>query len=252
MRIKKMIGVGIVLSSACLVHGETIQFDFSRNAGNLYSGIEAPAALSAASSNWNEVVSVDIGSGLVYSDGTAATGVTLDVGKGDTIDWSLDLKGYGAVDATAPAIYQTLLMSDWNYTSNGDSLGVRVAGLAAGEYEVYAILREPNTDGWARTYDVGIGLNGSALGDAGMTTSSIALDTVPDGTPAWTAGMNYVMTTVTVGSLTDAVTVITDNTNHDYGTLAGVQIVAIPEPGTLGLIAAFGGGLLFMRRRFQR
>ncbi len=31
--------------------------------------------------------------------------------------------------------------------------------------------------------------------------------------------------------------------------LSGIQIVAIPEPATLGMVAAFGGGLLFIRRK---
>ena len=29
------------------------------------------------------------------------------------------------------------------------------------------------------------------------------------------------------------------------------QVTAIPEPATLGLLGAFGGGILFIRRRFM-
>ncbi|MDF7799744.1 PEP-CTERM sorting domain-containing protein [Pontiellaceae bacterium B1224] len=32
----------------------------------------------------------------------------------------------------------------------------------------------------------------------------------------------------------------------------GLQLRAIPEPATLGLVAVFGGGMFFMRRRFKR
>jgi len=32
---------------------------------------------------------------------------------------------------------------------------------------------------------------------------------------------------------------------------AEIRMVAVPEPATLGLIAAFGGGILFIRRRFR-
>lgn len=244
MSIKKIVGIGIILSSVCLAHGETIQFDFSRYAGNLYSGNDAPAALSGTT--WNEVVTADVTSGLVYSDGTSATGVSLDVGTGDPINWANDLGGWSGTSAAAPAMYQTDLMKDWNYVGNANNLGVRVTGLANGEYEVYALVREGNNaDGLARTYDVGIGLNASTL--AGLTQSSIAADLVPDGTPEWTAGINYVMTTVTVGSLTDAITVIVDNTNNKYATLSGIQIVAVsgptPMPDPAELNISTDGGL---------
>lgn len=33
--------------------------------------------------------------------------------------------------------------------------------------------------------------------------------------------------------------------------LNGFEIVAVPEPATLGLVAVFGGGILFIRRRFM-
>lgn len=59
------------------------------------------------------------------------------------------------------------------------------------------------------------------------------------------------MTTVTVGSTADAITVITDDQVNVYSNITGIQIVAVPEPATLGLIVAFGGGLLFIRRNFK-
>ena len=42
--------------------------------------------------------------------------------------------------------------------------------------------------------------------------------------------------------------ILCDPTNDKFGTLQGIQIVSVTEPATLGLITAFGGGLLFVRR----
>jgi hypothetical protein len=47
-----------------------------------------------------------------------------------------------------------------------------------------------------------------------------------------------------------AAPVLSDTTYGNVG-LSAVTIAAIPEPATLGLIGAFGGGLLFIRRRFM-
>jgi hypothetical protein len=41
------------------------------------------------------------------------------------------------------------------------------------------------------------------------------------------------------------------NNTSAYAGWNGLALVAIPEPATLGLITAFGGGLLFIRRRFM-
>lgn len=48
---------------------------------------------------------------------------------------------------------------------------------------------------------------------------------------------------------------INADTDGSRARFSGVMItdaVAVPEPGTLGLVAIFGGGVLFIRRRFRR
>jgi hypothetical protein len=61
----------------------------------------------------------------------------------------------------------------------------------------------------------------------------------------------------------DQIQLIVDASNGawEYGAVAGtatefvkidsVSLTQIPEPATLGLIAAFGGGIMFIRRRFM-
>jgi hypothetical protein len=244
----KKIRVGVIaLATVGASYGAAIQFDFGTADTAVYDGVNAPAALSGTVSSWNGVSGADIASGLLYADGTGATDVALNVGTGDAVNWDNTLGTYTATDGATAALYTTDLMTDWNYARKAN-LGVQVSGLAAGDYEVYAIVREPTN--LANTYDIGIGLNGSSLADLAYT-GSIAADGEANGTATWTAGVNYVMTTVTVGSTTDAITVISDPVNGTFGSISGLQIVSIPEPATLGMITAFGGGMLFIRRRFM-
>ena len=61
---------------------------------------------------------------------------------------------------------------------------------------------------------------------------------------------NYVrFQNVSLDTLVVGVSGLEDLTNGGVaGSVAGLQIVAIPEPATFGLLAAFGGGMLFLRR----
>ncbi len=217
-----------VLLAGCLASlapAATLLIDFSDNVG-VYTGTASPAhaAGDATGANWNLAVG-DVGSGLVWDDGTPATGVQVDVGRGaPAINW-----GIGLPEATSSAvgvpIYDTNLMRDWHYTTNNDNLGARVSGLAPGNYRVYALVREPNQLG--RTYNAAIGVNMDG------TTDPTVFETTPitnaAGITDWTDGKNYAATNVTVTSPTDWITVLVDPTNAGYGTLQGIQIVGAPS-----------------------
>jgi hypothetical protein len=92
----------------------------------------------------------------------------------------------------------------------------------------------------------------------GLTVDAVSLLTV-DGT-GYTGGFGNI-TLVNAASMTGSfasgnytVTGLGDEGTDwslTQGTNGDVVLNVIPEPATLGLIASFGGGILFIRRRFQ-
>ena len=224
----------------------TLQIDFSDNTGS-YSGSQSPghAAGDVSGTTWNTAVG-DVASGLLWDDGTAAAGLQVDVGGGPpttTIDWDLNLNE-SSDSATIP-FYDTSLMRDWHYTSGNANLGARVNGLDAGIYRVYALIRESNQ--LARTYEAAIGVNVNAWSDAGVVEVTPITDA--SGATTWTDGQNYASTDVTVSGPSDWVTVVVDPINAQWGTLEGLQIVAIPEPSSAVLFGLAGLALCGVRRR---
>jgi hypothetical protein len=57
--------------------------------------------------------------------------------------------------------------------------------------------------------------------------------------------------TFTADATTQSITIGPALSGSNSGILNAMQVRAIPEPATLGLIGFFGGGLLFVRRRFM-
>ncbi len=239
--------LGVVFASGTAVLAGSIQIDFSDKIGS-YTGFESPGFaagdFTASETTWN-MVDADLSSGLLYSDGTAATGIQVDLGQGGgaTVDWATGLSeaSSGTVGTT---IYDTDLMRDWVYSANNNNLGARVSGLPAGDYRVYALVREPNQLG--RLYDVSIGVNIDTLGALPTAIADAA------GVTTWTDGMNFTVADVTTTSDGDWISIIVDPTNANWGTLEGLQIVpiTIPEPGSLGLLTlAVMGFVPFVRRR---
>lgn len=197
-----------------------------------YTGSESPGhdTGDVTDTTWNTVTGDS--STLVYADGSAATGVSVDFGEGGgaTVTWT---NAQQTADLGSPTgIYNTDLMHDWFYSNGGDNLGARVTGLSAGSYRVYAMTREGNQ--LTRTYDVTIGVNISAPGDAGaVETTSVG---VASGDTAWIDGENYAVTDVTITGPGDWITIIVDPTNAGFGTLQGLQIVPLTQDFNTDLI----------------
>lgn len=251
-KIPLIIAASLAVSSA---HAATsLQIDFGT--GGVYAGTLAPAGIS--DTTWNGNANLDVTSGLLYGDGTAATGVILELGAtnenaaGTLLDFTgNDARGPSANTDTQGGIYDTTLTDDWVYDRRNADIGVRVSGLAAGEYDVYAITKEPNE--LTRTYDVGIGVvtaaNGNSISSASaeLTTTAVGDAT---GSTTWVNGQNYALTRVTITDTSDYIAVVVDPTNERFATLGGLQIVeVVPEPSSTALLGLGALGFILRRRR---
>ena len=237
------------LAATTSVQADIIQFDFG-SAGGLgtYIGNNAPAGI--ADTVWNGVFTNQTNptGGLVFADGSAATGVTIETGEGiGAIDWNAPIdRGRNNNASGSGDIYDTALTGSWFFGVNNENLGVRVSGLAPGDYDVYSINREPVEPG--RTYDVGIGVADTAnLTDLAVTS----LTGQATNATAFVDGHNFATERVTVTSTSDFITVIVDPTNAAFGTISGLQIVAVgvPEPSSFAVILGLGVAVLTRRKR---
>ncbi|MDB2686550.1 PEP-CTERM sorting domain-containing protein [Mariniblastus sp.] len=256
--------ISTLLMSAALCVASTAQADISLqldfgNAG-VFDGLNnetlTPAGIS--DSTWNGVPNTDITSGLLFGDASAATGVSVELGAapgGGIIDFTTaNARNNAGNTESQGAIYDTTLTDDWVFDSGGRDIGARITGLAPGDYLVYAIAKEPNQ--LARTYDVGIGAFTNANAD-NISSSSTELDitSIGDatGTTTFVDGLNFALTRVTIADSTDFIAVLVDPTNGNgeqrFATLSSIQIVAVPEPSSVALLALGSIGMLVRRKR---
>ena len=239
-----------LLAATTSVQADTIQFDFGAPGGlGTYVGNNAPAGIGATV--WNGVFTNQTNptGGLVFADGSAATGVTIETGEGiGAIDWNAPIdRGRNNNASGSGDIYDTALTGTWFFGVN-ENIGVRVSGLAPGDYDVYSINREPTEPG--RTYDVGIGV-ADTTDFTGLAVTSLAGQATNATT--FVDGHNFATERVTVTSTADFITVIVDPTNDRFATISGLQIVAvpqtIPEPSSFAVILGLGVAGLTRRKR---
>ena len=239
-----------LLAATTSVQADTIQFDFGAPGGlGTYVGNNAPAGIGATV--WNGVFTNQTNptGGLVFADGSAATGVTIETGEGiGAIDWNAPIdRGRNNNASGSGDIYDTALTGTWFFGVN-ENIGVRVSGLAPGDYDVYSINREPVEPG--RTYDVGIGV-ADTTDFTGLAVTSLAGQATNATT--FVDGHNFATERVTVTSTADFITVIVDPTNDRFATISGLQIVAvpqtIPEPSSFAVILGLGVAGLTRRKR---
>lgn len=107
--------------------------------------------------SWNKIVNADATSGLVYSDGSAATGVSVIVGRSgagisDSINYSIKTISSSALGSaenwgiyTNSSPLKDGIFATGTFSANTNALGIRVDGLAAGTYTLYISGRNSNT-----------------------------------------------------------------------------------------------------------
>lgn len=211
---------------------------------------------------WNQIQNTDVGSGLSYADGTAATGVSLNIGattNGDST--TVGLSNTPSVNnplggSTNTGIYAgTSVGTDGISTSSSGHkrfVGFQLGGLAAGTYDIYLTSRNTSTNS---SYDqiayVGTSSTSGDFNAISLSlTGSLSYAGGSDAILNWQQNENYLKFTVTLGAsqyLNLAVVGGTDNEKRGF--LNSVQIVAVPEPSALLLLGLTGACLALRRRR---
>ncbi len=274
------------LSSASAAN---LLLDFGPNA--ITSGSEtlspghAANDLAPTETAWNTVPNTGIGS-LSWSDGTAADGVTLALGAEATSGNNIisyttgianqipgnggsdpnrrSLLGAGSIYGSGnPAIVTTTAGRGAIFTSAGSSaIGLRVDGLEAGEYRIYVMARNTNsnangTGGALRSMNVyaAAGASGDTFSflsggaaSAQQSNTTYATGDYVDEYERFILGENYVAIGVTLAGGESLFLAVDGNGSETRGFLNAVQIVQIPEPSA-ALLGAFGFLALFRRRR---
>lgn len=242
----------------------------------------ASGAIPAAQTSWNTVTSSANRSDLVYADGSAASGITLDLGQestggNGTIDFAtnignLTLAGTGG----AVAGQQNLLVAGSIYgdnssstaagrdgffgggtaTGTGAAIGMRLDGLAAGDYVAYVMSRNTNTN--VASYPMNLY---SSVGTLSGSFSFSSLTAEAQANPAYASasyagqyssfieGENFQAISFTIAE-GQSFFLAVDGGNDAVdrrGFLNMVQIVSVPEP-SVALLGAMGFLLLFRRR----
>ncbi len=240
---------------------------------------------------WNSLGDAATTSSLSFSDGSAAAGLTLTFGQETTadsnnIDFSVNI-GNVALAGTGGGVAgrQNLLGASSIYGSNtgpistvgrdgffgavnadfgvaAGAIGLRLDGLEAGEYRIYVMARNTNSNDAANgNGDFGAmavyGFAGASAGTFDFTSlAALGTQLNPTYTTAayageydqFTDGENYVAFDMTIAE-GESFFLASDGVGIEArGFLNMVQIVRIPEPST-ALLGAFGFLALLRRRR---
>ncbi|MFA6962754.1 MAG: PEP-CTERM sorting domain-containing protein [Opitutaceae bacterium] len=205
---------------------------------------------------WNQVQTSAITSGLLYSDGTAATGITVSVGRSSSLAWqTLTFAGapssiaLGTNSNTGVFAGTSAGRDAINYgasTTTTTVVGVAVGGLAAGTYDIYIVGYNTNNTA-ASSVDMGFwALATSSTANLDTTTylSSPQAASTNSVTGSWIEGSNYVKLSVTLAA-NQYMTIFSHGTTSDEmrGFLNSVQIVStssIPEPSTTAVLSGLG------------
>jgi len=204
--------------------------------------------------SWNQIQNVDVGSGLLFSNGAAATGVAINLGRESTgtsniIDLATNPAGSLAGTAFTTGIYVTgSVARDAVFQSvNDTATGFQVTGLSAGSYQVYVVSRNTaqagayGTNSYAAAGVAASNFNYSAVTPSLLTNLAT--------TTTWISGNTYsvISITLTAGQALNVAVQGTGTAANGRGFLSAAQIVLIPEPTSVAALAIFGLGAIIRR-----
>ncbi|MBN8460956.1 MAG: hypothetical protein J0M04_24260 [Verrucomicrobia bacterium] len=235
-----------------------------------------------AQTTWNNFSSTASSGSLNNADGSAASGVTLTFGServanSGSIDYSYvtginisalygnggGTAGQQSLTGNSASIYgngnnssnSAAARAGWLGAANS-AIGMRMDGLAAGDYRIYVMARNTNSNATTAApmfLYASTGASSSTFGFSSLTPTTEANTTYPNSNPtaynAFDEGVNYVVIEVTVAA-GQSLFLASDGaaTGETRGFLNMVQIVSIPET-SVPLLAGLGLLALGRRRR---
>jgi hypothetical protein len=214
---------------------------------------------------WNQVQTTDVGSGLLWSDATDATGVSLDLGRSNNNNVINFADQPGSSSALAGSVNDgvfggTSVGRDGVFhgtSAQNNRIGLTLTGLPLGIYDIYVVAINTSIafDDNRRTMAVGALATASA---PTLDTTSLPTLTIANHgtglTTSWSDGLNFRKLTVALSSTNPDLTIFTfgptdlQTSSEPRGFLNSVQVVLIPEPASL-MLMGLGSVLILARRR---
>lgn len=249
----------LFLCATAPTFAQSMLFDFgstaaTSSAARLNSPGHAAGDVSASETTWNQVQTADISSGLKFSDGTAATGVGIDLGTETTSTSNIigfltqpnsSLQGTNPSYATGIYDPSDSPARDFIYNSANNepwAIGLKLTGLEAGVYRIY--INGANVHGASagtmNFYASTLASGATTYDFSGATT--LAATNLSSGASSWTAGVNYVVFSVTLTAGQDLAIAASGEGTSSGGrgflnSLELVRVGNIPEPGAFAVLA---------------
>ncbi len=210
-----------------------LQFDLGHRAG-VYTGIDAPAHAAgdmfAHENAWTQIVGDQSGAFVMADGNLCPFPIQVDYGHGDgEIDWEASpVDPWGNIYSKARGVFDSELCQDhrpWD-----TDLGLRIAGLPAGTYRVYALCRSVRRP--EASYDVSFGTNLNRQ----LPEPTIIPPMKDPGKSEWVPGLTYAVGDVEISGPDDWATFITrysrersikTSPHHGRSVLLGLQIVEL-------------------------
>ena len=233
--------VALTLSAGMAVQGQgVISWNF-----DAYGTIDGASAFAGVvlSPNWNDTYVIDGNSGAAENNliNNAGTATSLSASFSDNSQYGYAIQ-FSDPGLDADGSNNRRLLNGYLNNGAGGSVTISLTGISYQYYDLYVYLssdtagRVGTVSAGGTTYDF------TTLGPSEISGANAAFTQTLDTTGA-NPSADYAVFSFLSGSSQSIVSTI-----PSYGGIAGFQIVAVPEPGSLAMAALGGVGMLWFRR----